>query len=185
VFQNDVALFPWLTVQENIEYGLRIARASNEERRSAADRYLNLVGLAGHNNKFPRELSGGMKQRVQIARVLANEPTVLLMDEPFAALDAYTRTRLQRELEAIWLETRQTVIFVTHDISEAVTLSDTIVVMSHGPGAVIQKTLNNPHPRPRDRMDSSFVEMYNSLNDLMAETHADVVHAGGTQRKEA
>ena len=121
VFQGDDSLYGWLTAVENVEFGLRMRGMSPKaERRERALRYLELVGLTGQAQKYPAELSGGMKQRIQIARALANEPKMLLMDEPFAALDAQTRALMQEELASIWQTTRTTVLFITHDIDEAV-----------------------------------------------------------------
>jgi NitT/TauT family transport system ATP-binding protein len=138
VFQDiSNALFPWLTVAENVEFGLRNTLRHKESRRSKVAEALGLVGLAGHERKFPSELSGGMKQRVQIARGLVMEPEVLLMDEPFGALDAITRRHLQLELKTLWSRTRKTIIFVTHDIGEAVLLATDIIVLSRGPAARI------------------------------------------------
>src|SRR3989442_5229109 len=122
VFQGDDSLFGWLTAVENVEFGLRTQYVRKTERRERAMRYLELVGLNGQEQKYPAELSGGMKQRIQIARALVNEPKMLLMDEPFAALDAQTRSLMQIELASIWQTTRTTVLFITHDIDEAVTL---------------------------------------------------------------
>lgn len=164
VFQGDIAIFPWLTVRENVEFGPRMRGVSQRKRAAAVDEYLELVGLAGHQTKFPRELSGGMKQRVQIARVLVNQPSTLLMDEPFGALDAHTRGQLQHELLRIWAATGQTVIFVTHDVSEAIWLSDRIVTMTHGPAAGIASVRDNPFGRPRDRMNAEFAQLFNELN---------------------
>lgn len=156
VFQ-DYALFPWKTVFENVEFGLRHGPRGKglvaRERRSRVARCIELVGLGGSEQKYPHELSGGMRQRCGIARLVANEPDVLLMDEPFAALDAQTRIILQEELLRIWGETRpkadrRTVVFITHAIDEAVFLSDRVVVMSAHPGRVIE-ILDVPLPRPR------------------------------------
>jgi NitT/TauT family transport system ATP-binding protein len=134
IFQDiGNALFPWLTVQENIEFGLH-ALPRPERARRAQDA-IALVGLTGHERKFPSELSGGMKQRAQIARGLVMEPDVLLMDEPFGALDAMTRHKLQQELKALWARTGKTIVFITHDAAEAVTLATDIVVLSAGPQA--------------------------------------------------
>src|SRR3989442_8699936 len=116
VFQGDDSLYGWLTAVENVAFGLRMRHVGKTERRERAMRYLELVGLRGQERKYPAELSGGMKQRIQIARVLANEPQMLLMDEPFAALDAQTRALMQMELSNIWHATRTTVLFITHDI---------------------------------------------------------------------
>lgn len=135
VFQ-DYALFPWMTVRENIGFGPRQKGMAKKYVDEITDEYLNMVGLAKFANRFPQQLSGGMKQRVAIARVLANECEVLLMDEPFGALDALTRESLQQELQEIWARTKVTVIFVTHSVEEAVLLSDRVVVMTAGPGRI-------------------------------------------------
>ncbi|MFT8889595.1 MAG: ABC transporter ATP-binding protein [Ethanoligenens sp.] len=119
VFQNaDASLFPWLNGQENVEFGLKMKQVPRRQRAEQAQKYIRLVGLSGHEKRFPFELSGGMKQRVQIARVLANKPEILLMDEPFGALDAQTRRILQKEVVRIWQQTNKTILFVTHDIQE-------------------------------------------------------------------
>lgn len=157
VFQQaDSSLFPWLTVRQNVEFGLKMRKLPKEKRKEISDRYIRLVGLFGHENKFPRELSGGMKQRVQLARVLANDPTILLMDEPFGALDAMTRRTMQKELGQIWRETGKTVVFVTHDIQEAVLLGQRIAVMSPGPGAHISDIYEVSLPYPRDAATPEF-----------------------------
>ena len=135
VFQ-DYALFPWMTVRENIGFGPRQKGMAKKYADEITDEYLNMVGLAKFANRFPQQLSGGMKQRVAIARVLANECEVLLMDEPFGALDALTRESLQQELLEIWARTKVTVIFVTHSVEQAVLLSDRVVVMTAGPGRI-------------------------------------------------
>jgi nitrate ABC transporter ATP-binding subunit len=135
VFQ-DYALFPWMTVRENISFGPRQKGLPRARIREITDEYLNMVGLAKFAGRFPQQLSGGMKQRVAIARVLANECELLLMDEPFGALDALTREKLQQELLEIWERTRLTIIFVTHSVEEAVLLSDRVVVMTAGPGRI-------------------------------------------------
>src|SRR5688572_26840193 len=121
VFQGDDSLYGWLTAVENVEFGLRMRGIGKTERRERARHHLQLVGLTGQERKYPAELSGGMKQRIQIARALVNEPAMLLMDEPFAALDAQTRALMQLELASLWQATRTTVLFITHDIDEAVT----------------------------------------------------------------
>jgi NitT/TauT family transport system ATP-binding protein len=155
VFQSDAALFSWLTVRENVEFGPRLRHLSRARRHEISDQFLALVNLTEHAKKLPTELSGGMKQRVQIARVLANEPDVLLMDEPFGALDAQTRRVMQRELMRIWTEMRRTVLFVTHDIDEAIILADRIGVMNIGPSSRIKAVVDNPLPRPRERNEAS------------------------------
>jgi ABC-type nitrate/sulfonate/bicarbonate transport system ATPase subunit len=135
VFQ-DYALFPWMSVRDNIAFGPRQRGLTRDEIDSTAGEYLKLVGLDRFAARYPSQLSGGMKQRVAIARVLANGPDILLMDEPFGALDALTREQLQRELLAIWARTRVTILFVTHSVEEAVLLADRVLVMSAGPGRI-------------------------------------------------
>lgn len=134
VFQGDDSLYEWLTAVENIEFGLRMRGIERKERRDRALHYLELVGLKGQENKHPSELSGGMKQRIQIARVLANEPRMLLMDEPFAALDALTRERMQDELLRLCEDARSTVLFITHSIAEAIKVGTRILLLSAHPG---------------------------------------------------
>lgn len=146
------ALFPWRNVRQNIEFGLEIKGVPKSDRKEISQKYINLVSLQGFENRFPYELSGGMKQRVAIARALAYDPEVLLMDEPFAAVDAQTRETLQDELLRIWEETNKTVIFVTHSIEEAVFLADRVAVMSVNPGA-IKEIVNVNLPRPRKNGD--------------------------------
>jgi NitT/TauT family transport system ATP-binding protein len=148
VFQ-DYALFPWMTVRDNVEFGLEARRLPLAERREVSKRLLKVVGLSDFAERFPHQLSGGMKQRVSIARALAVDPSLLLMDEPFGALDAQTRQLLQDELLRIWREYRKTVVFVTHSIEEAIYLSDRIVVMTARPGRVKQIVMV-PETRPRD-----------------------------------
>jgi NitT/TauT family transport system ATP-binding protein len=168
VFQDsNAALFPWLTAEQNVEFGLRLQGKSAAERRELVDRYLRLVGLEEHRHKFPRQLSGGMQQRLQIARALALEPALLLMDEPFGALDAHTRTRMHGELLRIWAATGTTVLFVTHDISEAVILADRIAVMSSGPGATIQRVVTVDIPRPRDPATEGFARVYREVREQL------------------
>lgn len=150
VFQ-ETALFPWLNVRANVEFGLRLAGYGRKERRDRAESYLELVGLQKYARSFVHELSGGMKQRVQIARSLAVEPRILLMDEPFAALDAQTRDVLQEELQEIWQRTAKTVLFVTHNVREAVLLADRVVVMTASPGRIKRElAVNLAHPRSPD-----------------------------------
>ncbi|MDR3277497.1 MAG: ABC transporter ATP-binding protein [Oscillospiraceae bacterium] len=142
------ALFPWRTVIKNVAYGLEVKHVPRRERQDICRRYIDLVGLNGFENRYPNELSGGMRQRVAIARSLAYDPEVLLMDEPFAAVDAQTRETLQDELMRIWEKTGKTVIFITHSIDEAVLLADRVVVMTTRPGR-IKKILDIELPRPR------------------------------------
>jgi NitT/TauT family transport system ATP-binding protein len=164
VFQHpDASLFSWLNVKENVEFGLKMKKISKEERSKISSKYIDLVGLTGHEKKFPHELSGGMKQRVQLARVLANDPQILLMDEPFGALDAQTRRIMQKELVRIWLETKKTVIFVTHDIQEALVLGQKIGIMSKSPSASIYKVYDVKFPYPRNVTSTKFNEQYRNL----------------------
>ncbi len=147
VFQS-YTLFPWLTVQGNVEFGPRLSGRSPEECAQVAHRYIDLVGLAGFEHAYPKELSGGMQQRAAIARSLANDPEILLMDEPFGALDAQTRSLMQELLLRVWEQTHKTVLFVTHDIEEAILLADRIYVMTARPGR-IKHEVRVPLPRPR------------------------------------
>jgi NitT/TauT family transport system ATP-binding protein len=151
VFQ-EFALFPWKSVLGNVMYGLRQQGASRAEAEAQSRRLIEMVGLKGFENFYPKELSGGMKQRVAIARTLAYQPAVLLMDEPFGALDAHTRTRLQNDLLNIWERDRKTVLFVTHSVDEAVFLSDKVVVMTRAPGR-IKQVVDIDLPRPRRRAE--------------------------------
>jgi ABC-type nitrate/sulfonate/bicarbonate transport system ATPase subunit len=154
VFQ-DYALFPWMTVRQNIGFGPRQRGLLHSEIKSIADEFMRLVGLERFADRYPSQLSGGMKQRVAIARVLANDATILLMDEPFGALDALAREQLQHELLQIWARTRVTIIFVTHSVEEAVLLADRVLVMSAGPGR-IENDIKIELPRPRDVSSPEF-----------------------------
>ncbi|MGD9946737.1 MAG: ABC transporter ATP-binding protein [Burkholderiaceae bacterium] len=169
IFQSDDALFGWLTASENVGFGLKMQGMSKSEWQSKADYYLALVGLHGHENKFPEELSGGMKQRVQIARALANEPKILLMDEPFAALDAQTRAMMQAELVRIWSETGKTIVFITHDIGEAVVLADRIGVMTAGPASRLKAMIEVTVPRPRLQTSIEYFEYTQRCHALIQE----------------
>lgn len=162
VFQ-DFALFPWLTVRENIAFGPVERGLSKAEIEAKVDQFTDLVGLRSFMNAYPHQLSGGMKQRVAIARVLANDATVVLMDEPFGALDAMTRERLQEEMLDIWHRTGLTVIFVTHSIEEAIFLSDRVIVMTPSPGR-IKNDIPIKLDRPRDVVASAF----NDARSLLA-----------------
>ncbi len=157
VFQDFAQLFPWRTAKRNVEFGLEIRGVSREERCATAERYLRLVKLDEFFHAYPHQLSGGMQERVAIARALAYNPPVLLMDEPFAALDALTRENMQRLLEEVWQETQKTVVYVTHNVAEAVYLADRILVMTPHPGT-IQSELKVPLARPRDSLSVDFLE---------------------------
>jgi ABC-type nitrate/sulfonate/bicarbonate transport system ATPase subunit len=157
VFQ-EYALFPWYTVRENVRYGLQRKRLPQSDQRMLVDHYIGLVGLRGFESRYPRELSGGMRQRVSIARALAVNPSILLMDEPFASLDVQTREYMQDELLKIWQREPKTVIFVTHSIDEAIKLSDRIAIMAPRPGRV-QEVKRVDFPRPRDPTDPAVVRL--------------------------
>lgn len=154
IILQGYALLPWRTVRRNVEFGLEIKGISKSERNNISQKFINLVGLQGFEDRYPYELSGGMKQRVAIARALAYDPDVLLMDEPFAALDAQTREVLQDELLRIWEETHKTIIFVTHSIDEAIFLADRVAVMTANPGT-IKEVVEIDLPRPRNGIRSS------------------------------
>jgi NitT/TauT family transport system ATP-binding protein len=170
VFQ-DYGLFPWLTVRGNIGFGPLSRGRPKAEVAETAARYVDLVGLQRFADAYPHQLSGGMKQRVAIARVLANAAEVVLMDEPFGALDAMTRERLQAELLELWERTGLTVIFVTHAIEEAILLADRIVVMSPGPGR-IEAVHRIDLPRPRDVADPAFNEARRVISSALHSHHA-------------
>ena len=165
VFQED-ALFPWLTVGENIGFGLKQQGIPDRQIHEKVDRFLDLVGLREYESYLPREISGGMKQRVALARVLILNPGVLLMDEPFASLDAQTRHEMQRLLLRLWKEFRHTILFVTHDLTEALMLADRILVMDNQPGR-IKEIVTVDLPRPRKRDNSDFTRLYRKLNLLL------------------
>jgi NitT/TauT family transport system ATP-binding protein len=162
VFQ-DYGLFPWLTVRGNIGFGPKSRGRPSAEVRDTVERFIDLVGLQRFADAYPHQLSGGMKQRVAIARVLANDAEIVLMDEPFGALDAMTRERLQDELLDIWQRTGLTVLFVTHSIEEAIFLADRVVVMSPGPGR-IESEMKIALPRPRDIMSADFNDIRRELS---------------------
>jgi NitT/TauT family transport system ATP-binding protein len=165
VFQSSEALFDWLTVRNNVEYGPKMRGVSKAERARISEEFLKLVGLAQCADQLPRQLSGGMRQRAQIARVLANEPRVVLMDEPFGALDAQTRQVMQHELDRIWRASGCTVIFVTHDIDEAIVLADRILVMTAGPSATLKSSYEVDIPRPRDESSPAAIALHRQLRD--------------------
>ena len=165
VFQ-EFALFPWRTVRGNVEVGPLVRGMSRARILERCQYYLNLVGLQEFEDRYPAELSGGMKQRVGLARALANEPSVLLMDEPFGALDAQTRQLMQQELLRIWEVTKTTIVFVTHDVTEAVLLADKIALMTARPGRV-KETLDVKLERPREPTTGSFLEYQKRVNDII------------------
>jgi NitT/TauT family transport system ATP-binding protein len=175
VFQSP-GLMPWRTVRDNVTLALEFAKVARAERRKRADAYIDLVGLRDFADHHPRELSGGMQQRVGLARALAVEPTVLLMDEPFGALDAITRTQMQDELLRIWEQTRKTVVFITHAIEEAVLLADRVIVM--GQGDIAHEVLVDL-PRPRSRQE--LLADRRSL-DLMRELEAHLAGSEGGEQ---
>jgi NitT/TauT family transport system ATP-binding protein len=177
VFQ-EYALFPWLTVRRNILYGLENRPLTAQQRAQAADRLIGVIGLEGFAHRYPRELSGGMKQRVALARTLACDPAVLLLDEPFGALDAQTREVMQDELLRIWLETRKTVLMVTHDVNEAVYLSNRICVMSARPGRIIEEftvTLDRSAGREQVMLSEAFNKV---RNDVWLAVRRQAISAG-------
>jgi len=178
VFQGDDSLYGWLTAVENIEFGLRMRGVARPERRQRAMRYLELMGLEGQQQKYPAELSGGMKQRIQIARALVNEPKMLLMDEPFAALDAQTRSLMQEELASIWRAARTTVLFITHDIDEAVTLGTRIGVMRAGPRSDVKGMLDVALDGARDRTDDVFLRYYKRVHEMIRDEVAKSMARG-------
>jgi NitT/TauT family transport system ATP-binding protein len=169
VFQ-DYGLFPWLTVSQNIGFGPAARGAGKAEVAKTADRFTAMVGLDRFRDAYPHQLSGGMKQRVAIARVLANDAEIVLMDEPFGALDAMTRENLQAELLEIWAANKLTVLFVTHAIEEAILLADRIVVMSPGPGRIVSDE-TVPLPRPRDPTSPEFNALRRRLSGMLGSHH--------------
>jgi NitT/TauT family transport system ATP-binding protein len=167
-FQDaGAALLPWLSVEENVRFALRVRKLPKADWPAIIDKYLAMVGLQEHRRKFPSQLSGGMRQRLQIARALAVEPKVLLMDEPFGALDALTRRRMHGFLLEIWQRTGKTIVFVTHDIAEALALADRICVMSVGPGSRITEVIPVPLARPRDLADPAAAKLFKRVEGLL------------------
>ena len=177
VFQT-YTLFPWMNVEDNIKFGLKIKKLPKAEQQEIADRYLKIIGLEKFAKSYSKELSGGMKQRVAIARALANQPEVLLMDEPFGALDPHTKSMMQLLMREIWVKEHPTVVFITHDIDEAVFLADKIYVMSARPGKMIKRVnVYLPHKRTLDLKESpEFIKIRKGINDLlyMANTEEDM-----------
>lgn len=154
---QEAALFPWLDVQRNVEFGLRQARVSSKQRTEIAHHFIDTVKLKGFEHSYPHQLSGGMRQRAAIARALAIDPAILLMDEPFGALDAFTRDHLQEQVENIWSTTHKTILFVTHNVREAVALGDRVIVFAPRPGRVI-RDFRIDLPRPRSLEDHELVD---------------------------
>ncbi|AUB75974.1 ABC transporter ATP-binding protein [Pseudomonas paraversuta] len=169
VFQ-DHRLFPWLNVEQNVAVGLKNSVLSSAEKRDTVREHIELVGLQDFIDAYPHQISGGMAQRVAIARGLVNRPSVLLLDEPLGALDALTRARLQGELQNIWAKEKITMILVTHDVDEAVFLGDRVVVMQPNPGR-IRRILDVDLPRPRNRSDSRFIALRDDVLSDFAELH--------------
>lgn len=171
VFQ-DPSLYPWRNISQNVGLGLEIGRVRKDERKIRVDKYLAMVGLEGFGSKYPHHLSGGMRQRAGLARALVGSPEVLLMDEPFGAVDHLTRLQLQDDLLRIWKEEKKTVVFVTHDVSEAVFLGNRIVLLSPRPG-IIHKIFNIPSQHPRKRDDIGLLkiqnEVYSAIYDIKTE----------------
>jgi NitT/TauT family transport system ATP-binding protein len=178
VFQ-EYALFPWLTVRQNILFGLEQRNLSTEERKQITERLIGIIGLNGFEDRYPRELSGGMKQRVAIARTMACDPAILLLDEPFGALDSQTRELMQDELLRLWLDMRKTVLMVTHDVEEAVYLSNRICVMSARPGKIVQEfTIDLDRTVPREELMLS--EQFNQLrNKVWLSVRQQAIQAAG------
>ena len=159
-------MFPWLTVMGNVEYGPRVRGVPKKERRELAQHYIDLVGLKGFENSYPNQLSGGMQQRVGIARAYCNEPDVLFMDEPFGHLDAQTRYLMQEDLMKIWEKEKRTIVFVTNNIEEAIYLADRIVVLTNCPTS-IKKEYEIPLPRPRDYVAPEVLRLREEISSVV------------------
>lgn len=177
VFQES-RLFPWLTVEKNVEFGLRdapeIKQGNSKDKKDIVQQHLELVGLENFGKAYPYQLSGGMQQRASIARALVNNPDMLLLDEPFGALDAFTRINMQQEILKIWRKEKTTMILVTHDIDEAVYLADRVVLMSQRPGT-IKKIVTNDVPRPRSRKNPEYTKIRNEIfEEFFAEFETDI-----------
>ncbi len=177
VFQGEESLYPWLTARDNVGFGLRFIRLSAAERRDRVRRCIEMVGLTGHEQKYPDQLSGGMRQRVQLARAFACQSPILLMDEPFGALDAQTRSILQDQLARICQESRRTIFFITHDIAEAVLLADWVGVMRLAPASGLKAIVPISIPRPRHRWTPEFGDMSNRLHELLTEESLKALEA--------
>ncbi|HEY0204696.1 MAG TPA: ABC transporter ATP-binding protein [Acetobacteraceae bacterium] len=180
IFQQ-YALFPWLTVRENVEFGLRVAGMKAARRREVADRFIALVGLTDFAGALPKTLSGGMKQRCAIARAYAVDPAILLMDEPFGALDALTRVQLQDQLLQVWSQDRRTVMFITHDVDEAVYLANRVVVMAARPGRLLEVVpVTLPYPRTEEiRLSPEFAALRNRVWRAVYHPNEQAERAGG------
>ncbi len=179
---QDYALFPWLTVKGNIEYGLKRRGIGRDERKHIIQHYVDLIDLRGFERKYPQQLSGGMRQRVALARALAVNPSVLLMDEPFAALDSFTRERMQDELVSVWQREKKAVFFITHNIDEAIKLADRIVVMSPRPGRIVEIIAVNAR-RPRDVDSEENAKIAREVREMLhAASSSRAVDAAGSAR---
>ena len=178
VFQDaSNALMPWLRASENVEFGLSLQGLSKAQSNERAMQYLDLVGLADHARKFPYELSGGMKQRCQLARALVLEPQILLMDEPFAALDAITKRIMQKELVRIWRQYHTTVVYITHDVEEALLLGQRIGIMKRGPGSSLKREIVLAQPYPRNITDRAIAAAYVEAEASLEEEVGATLHA--------
>ncbi|CAM5205658.1 NitT/TauT family transport system ATP-binding protein OS=Castellaniella defragrans OX=75697 GN=HNR28_000909 PE=4 SV=1 [Castellaniella defragrans] len=176
-FQDSMqAIFPWKTVRNNINYALSVRGVARGARAEIIERCMEITGLSNHADKYPTELSGGMRQRLQISRALAVDPETLLMDEPFGALDAMTRTQMQDELLNVWAATNKSILFITHDIDESLLLADRICVMNKGPGSRIIESIEIPQGRPRELHDLKLSEIGHHIKDLLGQHHKQ---AGG------
>jgi NitT/TauT family transport system ATP-binding protein len=178
VFQG-YTLFPWRTVRENVMFGLQMRGKETSEALSEARQWLDMVGLSKFEHSYPHELSGGMKQRVAIARALANEPRILIMDEPFGALDALTRAKMQNYLLQIWKKIDVTILFITHDLDEACLMADRVIVMGVNPGRIVE-VIENPIPRPRNGAD-----IFHSREAIALKARLDeLIHVPATEVEE-
>ena len=175
VFQT-YTLFPWMSVEDNIKFGLKLKNMPKDKQEEIAKRYLKIIGLEKFAKSYPKELSGGMKQRVAIARALANQPEVLLMDEPFGALDPHTKSMMQLLMREIWEKEHPTVVFITHDIDEAVFLANKIYVMSARPGKIMKEVnVYLPHKRTLELKDSTeFIKIRKDINSLLYSSNKNV-----------